>query len=70
MKLSGHEAEVLVVDWRRRREVVEAVEEKKGERVRREKKRRREKRDIEDWELPLPPLLKAWSWRCAVWGWE
>jgi hypothetical protein len=42
VKLSGHEAEVLAVDWRRRREVVEAVEEKKGERVRREKKRRRE----------------------------
>lgn len=46
VKLSGHEAEVVVVDWRRRREVLE--EEERGERVRRrrERKRRREKRDI------------------------
>lgn len=49
VKLSGHEAEVVVVvDWRRRREVLE--EEERGERVRRrrERKRRREKRDIGD----------------------
>lgn len=47
VKLSGHDAVVVVfVDWRRRREVVE--EEERGERKRRRRRRERKRRDIGD----------------------